>query len=269
MSTARYLATLICACAIAPVLATPVDMGDPFHIRHGESVVMAHGLKLKFISVRDERCPADVTCIWQGEAFVEVELQVNGQSARASITTEKPDGTLLAYNVKLLGLYPAPRTAEQRPEKEYVAFLRVADATPAASNVSANRDAALAAAGDYVRTYRRAASEVCADWRQRQLTSYIQDASDLCGMMGKVSPKAHAFSEDPSNWRFYFLIDDPQMRTQENESLYMVVSISKTPKNPSDQVREFDVVILPCEATLLDAPHGGCNGGARWNRPPA
>jgi hypothetical protein len=82
-------------------------------------------------------------------------------------------------------------------------------------------------------------------------------------MIGKVSPKAHAFTESPASWSFYFLIDDPQIRTQMNESLYLVVSMSKAPGDAFDQVRQPDVVILPCEVTLLDGTHGGCNGSRR------
>jgi hypothetical protein len=255
---ARYLAPTICALAIAPALAAPVPLGDPFHVRHGESVELTHGVKLTFVDVRDERCPADVTCVWQGEAFVEVELQVKGQTARGSITTEKPDGILLAHSVKLLGVYPQ-RTSEQQPAKEYVAFLRVVDTASNSAKAVANRDAALAATSHYVSTFVRAANEVCADWRQRQRTSYIERSGGLCRMISKVSPKAHAFTEGPGSWSFYFLVDDPQVRTQMNESLYLVVSMSKAPEDAFDQVRPPDVVLLPCEATLLDGTHGGCN----------
>jgi hypothetical protein len=261
MTPARYLASTICAFAIAPALAAPVPLGDPFHVRHGESVELAQGVKLKFVDVRDERCPADVTCVWQGEAFVEVELQIKGQTARGSITTEKPDGVLLDHSVKLLGLYPE-RTSEQRPAKDYLAFLRVAD-TANSAKTFANRDAALVAASHYVSTYARAANEVCAAWRQRQLTSYIERSGGLCNMIGKVSPQAHAFTEGPGSWSFYFLVDDPQMRTQMNESLYLVVPMSKANQDAFNQVREPDVVILPCEVTLLDGTHGGCNVSRR------
>jgi hypothetical protein len=262
MAASRYLALTICAFAIAPALAASVPLGDPFHVRHAESVELAHGVKLKFVDVRDERCPGDVTCVWQGEAFVEVELLVNGQTARGSITTEKPDATLLAHSVKLLGLYPQ-RISEQTPAKDYVAFLRVADTASRSATALANRDAALAATSHYVSTYARAANEVCADWRQRQLTSYIERSGGLCSMISKVSPKAHAFTEGPASWSFFFLVDDPQMRTPRNESLYLVVSMSKAPADPFDLVRKPDVVTLPCEVTLLEGAHSGCNWSTR------
>jgi hypothetical protein len=200
---------------------------------------MAPGLKLKFVDVNDGRCPANATCVWQGEAFVHVELRVNDQTGRGTITTEKPEGTVLAHRVKLLGVYPPPREGEQRPAQEYVAILRVANTAPLPGKDFANRAAALAAASHYASTYRHAANAVCADWEGRQLTSYVQDSAGLCQMIGKVSPTAHAFHEDASNWGFYFLIDDPEMRTQ--------------------GVREADVVILPCEVTLLEEARGGCS----------
>ena len=116
MTAARCLALTICAFGIAPALAAPpVPLGDPFHIRHGESVVLARGAKLKLIGVSEGRCPVGSTCVWQGEAHVEFELQVKGQTARGSVTTRNPDHTLLARRVKLLGLHPWPRQSEKRP----------------------------------------------------------------------------------------------------------------------------------------------------------
>lgn len=113
MALARHLAPTICALAVAPALAS-VPPGDPFYVWHGQSVELAPGLKLKFIDVNDGRCPAGDTCVWQGEAFVEVELQFKGQTGRGTITTEKPEGTVLAHRVKLLGVYPPPGEGVRR-----------------------------------------------------------------------------------------------------------------------------------------------------------
>jgi hypothetical protein len=259
MTVARCAALTICAFGIAPALAAPpVSLGDPFHVRYGESVELTRGVKLKFIGVSDGRCGG--TCLWQGEAVVEVELQVKGQTVRASITTQSPDRTLLAHRVRLLGLYPWPRDREKTPAREYVALFRVADAAPASAKAFANRAAALAAAAHYVDAYTRSAKQVCADWQKRQLASYIEDSSDLCGMIGKVVPTAHAVSEDTRIWAFFFMIDNPQMRTQMNETLYLSVGVSKAPKDAFDQVRGSDFIALPCDVTLLDnTAHGRCN----------
>lgn len=261
MAVARCAALTICAFGIAPALAaSPVPLGDPFHVRHGESVELTHGVKLKFVDMtRDHRCPVDSTCIWQGEAFLEIELQVGGQTGRASITTESRDRTLLAHRVKLLHLYPSPRESEKRPANEYVALFRVADAAPGSVEAFPNRAAALAAAVRYVDAYTRSAKQVCADWQQRGLASYIED-SGLCLLIGKISQTPHAASEDSSTWRFFFLLDDPQLRTQMNETLYLLVALSKAPKDAFDQVRGSDFVALPCDVTLLkNTPHGDCN----------
>lgn len=259
MTAARCVALTVCAFGIVPaVAAPPVPLGDPFHVRHGESVELAHGVKLKFIDVSEGRCSG--TCVWQGEALVGIELQVKGQTARGSVTTEKPDRTLLAHRVKLLGLYPSPRESEERPAKEYVAFFRVADAAPNSAKPFANRAAALAAAGRYVDAYTGTAKQVCADWQTRQLASYVEDSSYLCSMIGTVLPTARTVSEDAGTWSFYFMVDNPQMRTREGETLYFYVAVPKAPKDAFDQVRESDVHMLPCGVTLLDeTAHGGCN----------
>ena len=207
MTAARCVALTICALGIAPALeAQPVPLGDPFHVRHGESVELAHGVRLKFVDVAEGRCSGN--CVWQGEALVRIELQVKGQTARGSVTTQKPDRTLLAHRVRLLGLYPYPREGEKRPAKGYVAVFRVAQAAPASAKAYANRTAALEAAGRYVDAYTRTAKQVCADWQSRQLTSYVEDSSDLCWMIGTVLPTAHAVNEDADTWGFYFMVDN-------------------------------------------------------------
>jgi hypothetical protein len=259
MSVARCAALTICALGIVPALAAPpVPLGDPFHVRHGESVELTHGVKLKFVDMtRDHRCSG--TCVWQGEAFLEIELQVGGETGRASITTESRDRTLLAHRVMLLGLYPWPRESENRPANEYVALFRVADAAPGSVEAFLNRAAALAAAVRYVDAYTSSAKQVCADWQQRGLASYIED-SGLCLMMRKVSRTAHAVSEDSSTWRFFFMLDDPQLRTRMNETLYLLVALSKEPQDAFHQVRGSDFVALPCDVTLLvDTAHRDCN----------
>jgi hypothetical protein len=263
MSAARYVALSILAFAVEIALAgPPVALGAPFHVKHGESVELTHGVSLKFIGVTsDGRCPADVTCVWQGEAVIEIELRVQGQSARGSMSTEKPDLTLLAQKVKLLGLYPSPRTSEKRPAAEYVAFFRVADTAPASAKNLANRAAALDEAVRYVDAYTRAAKNVCADWRQRGLASYIRDSGGLCEMISKVSRTAYAVNGDAESWRFYFLVDNPQLREQMRETVYLMVTMSKAPKNAFDQVGISDVIVLPCDVMLLapDPAHRGCN----------
>jgi hypothetical protein len=262
MTAASCIALTICALGIVPALAaTPLPLGDPFYVRSGETVELAHGVKLKFAEVTSEqRCPVNISCLWQGEAFIDIELQVEGQTARASITTERPDSTLLAHRVKLLGLYPHPRDSEQRPAKEYVAFFRVAETSPASAKAFENRAAALAAALRYVDAFTRSAKQVCADWHKRRLLSYIEDSGGLCQMIAKVSRTAHAVNEDADNWRFFFLVDDPQMRTQMNEAIYLFVTMSKAPTDRFDQVRETDVIVLPCDVTLLDdTARRGCD----------
>jgi hypothetical protein len=259
MNAARFLVQVTCVFAIAPALAASVSPGDPFYVRYGQSVELASGLKLKLIEVHEGRCGAGSTCVWQGEASVDIELQYKGQVASGSVTTEKPESTLLAHRVKLLHVYPAPRSGEQRPPKEYVAFLRVGSAAPTSAKAPANRAAALAAAGHHASAYTRAANDVCIDWQQRQLTSYISDSSDLCGTIGKVAPTAHAFHEDASMWRFYFLVDNPEMHTRDNQDLYLLVAISKAPRDALGRVVGAEVVLLPCEVTLLDETRAGCN----------
>jgi len=249
MTTARCILCIF-AFAIGSALAAPVPPGAPFEVRLGKSVELAQGVKLKFVGVSsDGRCPSDVSCVWQGEATIEIELQAPGHTAREALTTESRERTLLAHRVQLLGLYPSPRDSEKRPANEYVAFFRVASAAPAPA--FANRAAALAAAVRYVDAYASAAQRVCADWQQRRLASYVEDGGGLCEMISRVSRTAHAVSEDAGGWNFFFAIDNPQLRQQMNEAVYLLVTASKASKDALDRVSDSNVVALPREATLL------------------
>jgi hypothetical protein len=244
-------------CALAAQLP---QLGDPFHVQQGESVELTQGVNLKFIEVtNDSRCPADVSCIWQGEAVLEIELLAQGRTARGSISTVKTESTLLGHQVKLLGLYPSVRESEKRPAEENIALFRVVDTMPASTKAVANRAAAQAIAVRYVDALTRSAKQVCGGWQQRGLASYIQDSGGLCHMISKVSRTAHAVGEDADTWRFYFLVDNAQLRQDMKETLYLYVAISKAAKNAVDPVGESDVVILPCDVTVLDGTAGGCN----------
>jgi hypothetical protein len=71
--------------------------------------------------VSDSRCPANVECIWQGEATVKLSVQGGGlhQSFKLSTFNNLPvfrnDTTLSGYKIKLLSVSPYPGLDPQLP----------------------------------------------------------------------------------------------------------------------------------------------------------
>lgn len=149
--TAVVLGTAITptACAEDPVRAGP-DLeaasqdqavspgpGEPFTLRVDQTVeVEGTGLSIRLLAVLDDsRCPADVTCVWAGDAVVAVEVALGGERRAYGLhvnpgtATGPGEADVGAYRVVLLGLAPAPLAGVPIPQAGYVATLRV-EATP-------------------------------------------------------------------------------------------------------------------------------------------
>lgn len=73
-----------------------------------------HPVQICFDSVYDSRCPANVECIWQGEAAVKLSLHTEGiqQSFKLSTLNSPPtfknDTTISGYKIKLVSVSPYP-----------------------------------------------------------------------------------------------------------------------------------------------------------------
>jgi hypothetical protein len=241
---------LVVACDASKLAqSASVPLGDPFHVRAGTTVELENGATLQFLRVtNDSRCPVDVTCVWQGEAFLEIELRAGGKSGRESISTERKDVTLLAHRVQALGLYPAPRSSEPVDPKDYVAMFRVAEAPSAGAKpfkTFSTRAEALPVAERYIRAFSGSAREICTDWETRSRVTYRRDSSTLCDMGMHIAESPQAVHEAPDAWHFYFKIDNAELLARMGQPVFMFVAVPKDATDALDQVRETDVRALP------------------------
>jgi hypothetical protein len=107
---------------VAPVAsAGTVQPGEPFVLALGETVVLPDGLAVRFAAViGDSRCPADVVCVWEGDAEIELDVAMAGeQPALVRLHTNASFGTEVAYLgslIGLIGLDPEPRTDSETDE---------------------------------------------------------------------------------------------------------------------------------------------------------
>lgn len=87
-------------------------------------------LKVKFISVlEDSRCPADVDCVWAGNAKVKIQVtdMTSGVTKIMEIntTTGATGDTIGRHSIRLTSLTPAKRTGKPIKAKDYRATISV------------------------------------------------------------------------------------------------------------------------------------------------
>jgi hypothetical protein len=128
-------AVLVALTACTPSSATRNDPASP-----EQTVALAwqeeanvDGVSLQFVGYRDNRCPADVTCVWAGEAhaFVWVagpgiEPHVISLPWRGGGEQRPQDATRVgAYTLWLEALEPRPRTGGKVSSGDYRLVLKV------------------------------------------------------------------------------------------------------------------------------------------------
>ena len=134
--------TLICALiAFGGVLAASphpnsaldvVRLGREFKLNAGRQVtVKGTKLRIRFIAVEnDSRCPRDVTCVWAGNAAVQLQLGTGRGSKTVTLNTSKSASFVSeieyhGYKVKLVDLSPYPRSDRKIAPRDYTATLLV------------------------------------------------------------------------------------------------------------------------------------------------
>ncbi len=112
---------------------TKAGLVDEFSLAVGQEALV-EDLVITFVDINgDSRCPIDATCVWQGEASVEIMIQ-DGQTVHSMALTylgltedyaiERYDGYQLAFKV-----YPQPETGKQITLDQYRLIMRVTKET--------------------------------------------------------------------------------------------------------------------------------------------
>ena len=105
-------------------------LGQEFKLRVGQrAAVEGEGFSVRVASVAsDSRCPADVTCVWAGNAEVLIEAEAGGSREGLRLNTHGGDefpkeARHKQYSVGLVALTPHPRTDSKAKAADYVATL--------------------------------------------------------------------------------------------------------------------------------------------------
>lgn len=116
-------------CVAGPESTRPIEAGQPFSLRAGESAQTGDGaLRIGFEKVSaDSRCPKGEQCVWAGDATVRVWLQRRG-GAQERIELHTAPGLAGAGHapdpgLRLVRLDPTPVTGKVIAQRDYVVTL--------------------------------------------------------------------------------------------------------------------------------------------------
>ena len=115
----------------ATVAVSEVAIDEPFEFGVGKvATISDENLSVHFERVvSDSRCPVNVTCVWEGDAIVAVELEKSGNDATSfELHTQANfpgEASYLDYRVRLLTLAPQPEEDSKIPADKYIATLVV------------------------------------------------------------------------------------------------------------------------------------------------
>jgi len=126
------LATAVVAVAIA--LPAAAIAGSLFTLAVGEEKIF-DGLTVKFNGVlADYRCPADVICVWEGNAEAQIEASLPGHEKATLVLNTSPmfatSATYEGYRIQLLLLEPYPLSQYPPAPEAYVLTLFLSRAGP-------------------------------------------------------------------------------------------------------------------------------------------
>jgi hypothetical protein len=127
------LFALVTACLLTPTVgcapvqtAVIVDPGVAFALAPGQTAeVKRADTRITFRQVReDSRCPTDVTCVWAGDAKVEIVISRTGvpdDTRLLSITPPNNEARVGNLRIVFVGLTPVPRQANASAPRNYLA----------------------------------------------------------------------------------------------------------------------------------------------------
>lgn len=127
------LAALVLSCSSSP---TSPGSSHPFHdativLPFGSSNQVNADLMVSFAKVvEDSRCPASVTCVWQGNGAIRLDITTSSGVQSATLNTAggtsfPREASAAGYTFTIVELDPQRQTADPVPAQQYRATIRV------------------------------------------------------------------------------------------------------------------------------------------------
>ncbi len=108
--------------ALSVAEAKPITVG-----LNKEKQVAGSKLRVRFVEmVEDSRCPADVECVWAGNAKIRLQVKQSGRTETITLETMNSSAVVIdGYSFKLTELTPVPRSNIRIDQSKYVATIDV------------------------------------------------------------------------------------------------------------------------------------------------
>ena len=110
-----------------------IQLGVPFQLGFNQTTTMQE-LQIKIANLTDSRCPSDVTCVWQGQANVLVDINKNSQNL-GNFSLSLNDKSLAArsfdhYSIQLIKVDPYPISTKKIQLFDYDVTLKLSLLSP-------------------------------------------------------------------------------------------------------------------------------------------
>ena len=110
-----------------------IQLGVPFQIQFNQTATM-QDLQIKIANLTDSRCPSDVTCVWQGQAKILIDINKNNQNL-GNFSLILNDKNLEArsfdhYSIHLIKVDPYPISSKKIQLSDYDVTLKLSLLSP-------------------------------------------------------------------------------------------------------------------------------------------
>ncbi len=103
--------------------STNYQLDESFEIKMNQTIQF-EDLELHFRDIEDSRCPLDVTCIWEGNVTVMINIQNQTHKNAAYFTPGFTSTYHIPYEITLVDIQPHPISTQDATDK-YIATLRI------------------------------------------------------------------------------------------------------------------------------------------------
>ncbi|MEO9277110.1 MAG: hypothetical protein ABI340_04945 [Nitrososphaera sp.] len=111
-----------------------VQLGTNFEISTNRTIsIQPQGLMIQLVNVTDSRCPSDVTCVWAGQASIDLALQMNGKNNLLTLVSSAGNSSTKAvgiYIIHLVKVDPYPTSKKHLQLSDYIISLKVTANSP-------------------------------------------------------------------------------------------------------------------------------------------
>lgn len=105
-------------------------LNTPFTIKIGNTAeIKSENLKITLTDIEDSRCPTDVTCVWEGEIILHLNLKKGGDKSKETNlklrTSQSSEISFESYSISLSKVEPYPISTKEIKKDTYTSTLVV------------------------------------------------------------------------------------------------------------------------------------------------